>query len=156
MNSPGSRRQQSLLDAVQFDHDGALHNPGFVDLAGRPRARKRPPDSRITGPASFTYSASLYGSPIERNVLIQYAFGFSLILIVAVELGSACVVRRRFRESVHLQQSQQPRKERDGIGRALKRYGHMTLADRNHELIEVAVADDEEPRTPAVDLSAGP
>lgn len=76
MNSPGSRRQQSLLDAVEFDHDGALHNPGFVDLAGRPRARKRPPDSRMTGPASFTYSASLYGSPTERNVLIQYAFGF--------------------------------------------------------------------------------
>ena len=37
MNSPGSRRQQSLLDAVEFDHDGALHNPGFVDLC-RPTA----------------------------------------------------------------------------------------------------------------------
>jgi len=64
-------RGDGLLDAVESMTTVRSITPDSKTRAGCPRARKRPPDSRITGPASSTYAASFRGSLTERNVLIQ-------------------------------------------------------------------------------------
>src|SRR5687768_7474069 len=52
--------------------------------AGVPRARKRPPDPRIAGPASAMYASSFSWSLTDRNVLTQYAFAIRPTLPIGV------------------------------------------------------------------------